>query len=417
MLGHVERQVGEELALFERSSSDRVIAGVAAGLAHRLGVDVLLVRIALVVLAAAGGSGIVLYLLGWLVSSESSDDHDRSTDERHTDPRQALALGLILLGTLLLLRDLGLWFGDAIVWPVALAAVGSAVIWARSSEDDRERWSRLGARIPGNPVEAVFGGRASLGRVIVGGLLVAVGLAASLAANTSLAGLGPLLVGAAVATAGLGLVLGPWVLRLARQVTTERGERIRAEERAEVAAHLHDSVLQTLALLQRSTSQQEMVALARRQERELRAWLYGQTTADGELLGQAIDALVEKVEADHDIVVDAIVVGDGPLDERLRALVEAAGEAVVNAAKHAGVTSVSLYVERRGETAEAYVRDRGRGFDPAAVGADRRGIAHSIRGRVERWGGEVLITTALEEGTEVRLRLPAPTLHGQEEGH
>lgn len=396
----------EPLIPIERSRSDRVIAGVAAGVAHRFGVDVLLVRIALVLLAMAGGSGVVLYLIGWLFSGESAPVDTGSSSVRVSDARQAVALGLIVLGSLLLLRDLGLWFGDTVVWPIALAAVGSAVIWARSGESDRARWSRLGARIPANPVEAVFAGRVSLGRVVVGGLLVAVGLGASLAANASLAALGPLLLPAAVAALGLVLVLGPWVLRLARQVTAERRERIRAEERAELAAHLHDSVLQTLALLQRASSQQEMVALARRQERELRSWLYGQPAKGVELLSQAIDALVEKVETDHDILVDSVVVGDGPMDERMRAVVEAASEAVVNAAKHAGVASVSLYVERSGDAVEAYVRDRGRGFDPTAVPGDRRGIADSIRGRLERFDGEACVITAPGAGAEVRLRLP-----------
>ncbi len=217
-----------------------------------------------------------------------------------------------------------------------------------------------------------------------------------------------------VTVTGLGLILGPWIWRLARQLADERRERIRSEERTELAAHLHDSVLQTLALIQRAGEPQEMVSLARGQERELRAWLYGQSRGDGELRGRngadalsaALDEVAARVERLHRVAVETVVVGDCPMDDRLRALVDAAGEAMNNAAKHSGARAVSVYAEVGPEAVNLYVRDEGRGFRPARLLPDRRGIAQSIRGRMDRHGGTALITSEPNEGTEVHLRLP-----------
>jgi signal transduction histidine kinase len=174
-----------------------------------------------------------------------------------------------------------------------------------------------------------------------------------------------------------------------------------------MAAHLHDSVLQTLALIQRAPAEREMVTLARTQERELRAWLYGRApTQAGARLRDAIDAMAGRVERDQQAKVEAIVVGDADLDEHARALVSAAGEATLNAARHSGSTEVSVYVEVEGEAISAYVRDHGSGFDPAGVAADRRGIADSIVGRMERHGGTAVVNSRLGAGTEIVMRLP-----------
>ena len=210
---------------------------------------------------------------------------------------------------------------------------------------------------------------------------------------------------------GVVLVFGPWIVRLVGQLGDERRERIRSEERADMAAHLHDSVLQTLALIQRNTeASSEARSLARRQERELRAWLYDDRhRADGGpdgdapgTLALALDRLTDEVEADHPAVEVAVVlVGDCPLDPGVTALVKAVREAVVNAANHSGESVVSVYVEVDGGRVEAFVRDRGRGFDPAAVGDDRQGIARSIVGRMARHGGRARVLSAPGEGTEV----------------
>ena len=376
---------------------------MAGGLGERLGVDPLLIRVAFVVLAIAGGSGVVLYLLAWALSIEPDSDAARARPVRPPSARLAFAVGLIVLGTMLLLREVGLWFGDQIVWPVALAAAGSAVIWARSDDRDRARWAIL----PGNPVEALFTGRVGLARVVVGGLLVASGLALGFA-NTGpdLAAAVDALAGVAVTVVGLGLIFGPWAARLIHQLAEERRGRIRSEARAEMAAHLHDSVLHTLALIQRVDASPEVAALARRQERELRAWLYRAPVPPEGRLRPAVEAIATRVEQRHNVPVDVVVVGDAPLDEAGRALVEACQEAALNAAKHSGAPLVSVYVEVEPDQLTGFVRDEGKGFDPDEVPTDRRGIADSIRGRIRRHGGTVTILSAPGEGTEVQLRLP-----------
>jgi signal transduction histidine kinase len=198
--------------------------------------------------------------------------------------------------------------------------------------------------------------------------------------------------------------------RLARQLGEERRERIRSEERAEVAAHLHDSVLQTLALIQRSGQRDRMVALARSQERELRAWLYGRRRPAepgvDNVLTAALDDMASRIERRHEVPVEVVTVGDCSIDERNQAVVDATAEAVQNAAKHAEAPAVSVYAEVDHEAIRVFIRDQGRGFKPTAVPADRRGIADSIRGRIARYGGTAVITSQPGEGTEVKLWMP-----------
>jgi signal transduction histidine kinase len=217
------------------------------------------------------------------------------------------------------------------------------------------------------------------------------------------------LLAALVATVVLGVIFAPWVLRLARSLGTERAERIRSQERAEMAAHLHDSVLQTLALVQkRAGDPAEVASLARRQERELRAWLTGRAVpgvGEARGLAAALDDIAADVEREHRATVDVVAVGDVGLDERGEALVAAAREAVVNAAKFGGGSAVDVYAEAGPERVAVFVRDRGPGFDPAAVADDRRGVRESIVGRMARHGGRAEVRSAPGQGTEVELVL------------
>jgi len=206
---------------------------------------------------------------------------------------------------------------------------------------------------------------------------------------------------------GVLVAFGPWVRRLVVDLAGERNERVRQEERAEMAAHLHDSVLQTLALIQRSDDPAKMTMLARHQETELRDWLYGATPLDGvDLTSTALRRAAFKVEEDHGVPVDVVTVGDHPLDEPTKALVGAATEAMVNAAKHSGAPRVSLYFESTEDELSVYVTDQGKGFDPSGVGPDRKGIANSIQKRVQRAGGDVTIISEPGEGTELVMSLP-----------
>jgi signal transduction histidine kinase len=238
-------------------------------------------------------------------------------------------------------------------------------------------------------------------------LLVLGGIAYLGAADLPVAVLRDGLVAMAVVAGGVLLVFAPWVVQLTRSLADERRERIRADERAEVAIHLHDSVLQTLTLLQkRSDDPQLMAALARHQERELRRWLYGAPEPDADRgFREAVEAMVADVEDQHLVHVDNVTVGDGPIEPTLRTVIAAAREALVNAAKFSGERSLSLYAELRPQHVEVYVRDRGRGFRLEDVAPDRKGISDSIVARVDRAGGTALVRTAPGAGTEVRLRV------------
>lgn len=394
-----------ELGLF-RSADDRIVTGVAGGIGERLGLDPTFVRAAFVVLALAGGTGIAVYLLCYLLTAEPRAAALPRAPGRERGASSVLGLGLVVLGCLLVLRDLGLWFGNGVVWPLALAVLGSAVIWARSDEAGRGRLARLAGRLPGDPLRALFApGAAVVVRVGVGGALVLLGLVYLLAGATTYLRGGLFAIVATVV--GAALVFGPAIARLGRAVSEENRQRIRSEERAEMAAHLHDSVLQTLALIQRAVEPREMTSLARAQERELRVWLYGRPAGGaGELLSAAVEEAADLVEQRYHVKVEVVVVGDGPMDVRGRALVGAVGEALHNAARHSGATTVSVYVERTPDALTAYVTDEGSGFDPGGVPPDRRGIADSIVGRLERQGGTATITSDAGEGTEVHLSVP-----------
>ena len=377
-----------------------MIGGVAAGIAHHLGMKPTTVRIAFVALSFAYGFGIVVYLLTWLLAPQEAGEAPTAPRPRRLvwpTISQALGAALILLGVVVLLFVSGFWFGETLAWPVTLGAIGFAILWARSGEDQGGR----------SALDVVISGRRSIPRVAIGSLLIVGAMTLFLANSYSISSAGPMLLAVAVAIGGLGLIGGPWIWSIGRDLIDERSSRIRTEERAEMAAHLHDSVLQTLALIQRAPASREMASLARTQERELRAWLYGRApTLAGARLRDAIDAMAGRVEREHQVKVEAIVVGDSDLDERTSALVAAVGEATLNAARHSGATEVSVYVEVEDDATTAYVRDLGTGFDPGNVAADRRGIADSIVGRLERHGGTAQVTSRPGAGTEVVMRLP-----------
>ena len=366
-----------------------------------------MVRLFFALSVFAAGFGIVVYILLWVLTpvDEGVGHAPRAIGRRLRRPAagQLAGIGLIVIGIIVLLAIGGFWFGDAHGWPWVLAAIGFAVLWARSGDDTRSRWDL--ARM-GGPMHTLVSTPVSLPRLAIGTVLIAAGGAVFLAANTSVSAAGNMLLAFAVAVGGLTLLAGPWVWRLVNQLMEERASRVRADARAEVAAHLHDSVLQTLALIQRATEPREMGLLARTQERELRAWLYGRTPeAAGLRLRDAIDEMAGRLEAQHRVRVEAVTVGDAPLDDGLRALVAAVGEATANAAHHSGADSVAVYVEVEETLVTAFVRDEGSGFDPEAVPDDRHGIRQSIVGRLARHGGTATISSG-PAGTEIALRLP-----------
>jgi signal transduction histidine kinase/phage shock protein PspC (stress-responsive transcriptional regulator) len=410
-----------------RDPAHGVVGGVCAGLGRRLGIDPIILRVLFVVTAAAGGSGIAVYLVAWVAIPAEGTDSTPVTRLAGRRDTWLVAGGIVMLAlsVLLLLRQWGIWFSDAFVWPVLLVAAGAALIWRQASTRSevpppptvapaRPRPPPAPAAAPAEPLLGRTGdllGRLraeAVGRAWLGVTLVVVGGIAFLYLNGALVAARDVVLAVLVVLVALTVILAPWWLRLVRGLSAERAERIRSQERAELAAHLHDSVLQTLALVQRRADDpREVAGLARRQERELRAWLNrgGPVTSTPNTLAVALEQAAAEVEETHGVQVDVVAVGDAPLDTRGEALVAAAREAVVNAAKFAGGGPVSVFAEADDGRLQVFVRDRGPGFDPAAVPPDRRGVRESIVGRMERHGGHAEVHTAPGAGTEVELTI------------
>jgi signal transduction histidine kinase len=364
------------LAGLSRRRDDRIFAGVCAGLARSARVDATLVRLVFALGAVADGAGLVAYVAAVLMLPDESG----STVSRR---RRYLGAGLTLVAAGLLLHSIGI--ADSVLWPAVMATAGVYHIQSDHSLDRRRTRQRR-----------LIGWALIAGAAVLFIMLIGVGdTPGSGVASTSV-------------IVALALIVGPWIWRLAQERDAERLERIRAQERADVAARVHDSVLQTLTLVQRSAGDPRRVAaLARRQERELRTWLYGdRAAASGATLRSALEDMVADVEELHGVRIELVQTGDRTLDERLDALVLAAREAASNAAVHSGVDEISVFVQVADDEAVVYIRDRGGGFDRAAVSPERRGLVESIEGRMDRNGGTALARSTPGEGTEVELRLP-----------
>jgi len=368
--------------------------GVVAGIALHTGLRRRVVALLFLVLTIGGGLGVALYATYWIVLP-TPEGARRSRLPRPVEV--ALLAVVVVVATGLLATRVA---GGTLFVPTLLACLGGATIWRQAAGPDRERWLRASRSTLGAP------GADRMGQLrLVGGAGLVVAGAVLVLHRADVNTLRDGLWAMGVTTVGLALLGGPWWIRLTSQLGAERAERIRGEERAEIAARLHDSVLQTLALIQRNVdSPREVTRLARGQERELRRLLYGTRSAGGQL-GEELRAAAAEVEDAYAVTVDVVVVGDVALDDALAAACAAAREAMVNAARHSGATDVSLYAEVEADTVSVFVRDRGVGFEPAAVAADRQGVRGSIIGRVERGGGTVSIRSSPGGGTEVAIRM------------
>jgi phage shock protein PspC (stress-responsive transcriptional regulator) len=368
-----------------RDNDERLLGGVASGVAAEIGIDPIWIRLAFVLLFAIGGWGAILYLVALGAMSLASyhgygptePPRPKGLSHRH----RMLGTGLVVAGLAVLAVGLG-GFPPTVVWPVGIIGSGIVLSMRRRS-----------------PATQLFG--AGLSAVGVFGLVASIDVAPSVS---------PAVVAAAVVF-GISVMSAPWWWRLVRELDGERQARIRSDERADVAAHLHDSVLQTLTLIQKGLNDgtadpQQMAQLARQQERELRNWLDpDRASRSGGSIRGRLDQIAGEVESLHGVTVEVVCVGDVLVDDRIEALLAATREAAMNAARHSGAPRIDLFAEVRPDRIEVFVRDTGKGFDPHAVDDDRRGLRESVTGRIERAGGAAHIHTEIGEGTEVELVL------------
>ena len=435
-----------------RHRNDKVLAGVAVGLANHLGLPVGWVRVAFVASSIPFGAGFVVYIFLWATMLEEGSPTTLSgmpsapsavagtlgtgagsaagspagavpgtvpaatpapvaatgssgvSTRHHGIDVAALrswlrssnqAVVITLLGVAALVAAGALWLGSVgfdvhaeVVVPVVAIVIGAIFFWSQLDDS-----SPLGGR---RPVRWIW--------LVVGLGFTLLGLVALLVRGTNISELWQVAGAVLAALVGVSVLCAPWILRLWTNLREEQTARIRATERADIAAHLHDSVLQTLALIQRQSTDSATVArLARAQERQLRSYLYDEDSRAG-TLGAALTAAMGEVEDLQGVPVQLVVTGDRPMDQHLDALVKAVREATWNAVRHAS-PPVSAYVEVGPDAVEAFVRDHGSGFDLDAVPDDRAGVRESIIGRMERHGGTARIRRRAD-GTEVELRLP-----------
>ncbi|WP_420035176.1 PspC domain-containing protein [Streptomyces sp. cg28] len=408
-----------------RSSDGRWLGGVARGLAGHLGLPVVWVRLVFVGLFMADGLGALLYAAFWffvplgvggvgadrpltssVLTTEISADGRRRLVARRPDKGQILALVLMVIVAMIFVQNVHLSGNTkAYLVPTVLVGAGVALVWRQADNARRARWAEVGRR------------RRTLNllRAAAGVLLVGAGVTGIFVTQGSTEHLGSILQAALAVLVGIALLAGPYLIRMTQDLSEERLMRIRAQERAEVAAHVHDSVLHTLTLIQRNADDAgEVRRLARAQERDLRAWLYKPAAAENpqepETVAEAVKRNAAEVEDKHGVPLEVVVVGDCPLDEALTAQMQAAREAMVNAAKYGGeggAVQVYAEIETTSEGVEVFVsvRDRGPGFDMDAVPADRMGVRESIIGRMERNGGTARLRAVPDGGTEVELTM------------
>jgi signal transduction histidine kinase len=395
-----------------RQQDDRVAGGVAAGIAVRYGFNPTTVRIVLAVASLITvGWAVPFYVLGWLLIPAKGEEANIASRAKHDSRGMvvAIALGSLLIVFLLLAGVLNDGVIEKYGWAQIVSVPVLALIWRNASEDEQADMRRLIAPLEGRGTGEKATRRATRLRIAGSAVLLIVGIGDLLSLHGGTQLLKPL-GGFLFVAAGLVLLLGPWWLRIARDLMVERQARARAEERADIAAHMHDSVLQTLALIQRRAEDpQAVVQLARAQERELRSWLFeGRLPGDTDVssFAEGVRQIQRDVEALHGVPVEIVTVGDCPLDEHVSALLMAAREATVNAAKWSGAAVISVFAEVEPDKVNIAVRDRGKGFDPAAVPGDRKGVAESIHGRMSRHGGEATVQSAPGEGTKVTLTMP-----------
>ena len=435
--------------LLARPRDGRWIAGVCAGLAEHLGLRVEWVRVGAVVLTVLG-PGFFLYLFLWALTPEGLgvpalpvmpfrtsgwapggpvpqlpstkvapsrasgpppaspsaspmtspvDSHASHWEGARGEGWLYVTVGTIVLlgGVALLVERSGFDLRLGLIAPLVVIAIGGIVAFSQLDDAQRGQW-----------VADDAAGWRAFARVGAGLLLVVVGILALASRGAGWREISETAFAAGAVLIGVSVIVAPWAVRVWADLRREQAARARADERADIAAHLHDSVLQTLALIQRSAHDPTTVAqLARSQERELRSWIYGGQVGTPDSLAAAVAEVCHEVEDTHGVPVELVATGDQPLGPHGVALVRAAREALLNAVRH-GAPPVGVYLEVGPGGVECFVRDHGVGFDAETVPPDRLGVRDSILGRMTRHGGAARIRRR-EPGTEVELTLPAIT--------
>ncbi|GAA3185825.1 ATP-binding protein [Nonomuraea roseoviolacea] len=377
-----------------RPMEGRLLGGVAQGLAAQLKLDPVVIRLMFVLLCVAGGAGAVAYAVLWMIAPrEPYEGAPPPRDWSQLAAFSAIGVALLAFGWLT-----GASKGGIGMLPFAVGGIGALILWQQADPERRKGWvSGATKSIRGNRV-----------RTLLGVTLVVIGAIGFLAAEGELAAAQPGLLFTGVVVGGLTVIAAPWLAGLWKELQLERRERIRQEERAEVAAMVHDSVLHTLTLIQRvAHDPREVVRLARAQERDLRNWLYQPAQDADATLAAAVRRIAAEEEDAHGVAIEVVCVGDMDIDAggRLAAMLKASRQAMVNAAKYSESPTISVYAEVEGDEATIFVKDRGKGFDLDAVPLDRMGIRESIIGRMERHGGTARVRTEPGEGTEVMLTM------------
>lgn len=377
-----------------RPMQGRLVGGVAQGLAAQLRLDPVVIRLAFVLLSVVDGVGVVVYAVLWMITPRRP--YEGAAPSRDWSQLAAFsAIGVALFAFSWLL---GASQGGIGMLPFAVGGIGALILWQQADPDRRKSWM----------TGATKGIRKNRVRTLAGVALVVIGASGFLYAQGELREARPGLLFTAVVVGGLLVIATPWLAGLWKELQLERRERIRQEERAEVAAMVHDSVLHTLTLIQRvAHDPREVTRLARAQERDLRNWLYQPKQDADATLAAAVRRIAAEEEDAHGVPIEIVCVGDIEIDAqgRLGAMLGAARQAMVNAEKYSESPVISVYAEVEGEEVTIFVKDRGKGFDLEEVPIDRMGIRESIVGRMERHGGSARVRSEPGEGTEVMLTM------------
>jgi signal transduction histidine kinase len=403
--------IGTPLRPLRRGRDNCILGGVCGGFATRLGIKERNIRVIFALLTLVFGLGILLYMTFWLVLTRSGEDQP-IIQQIFQNRREAQVVLVAFIATIVLivtLQSTGAGTTDGFGWPLLLSGFAAFAVWRGASIDERSHLTEFFSSAP------LIGGSLSTSRrgivlrVLIGAALIYFGLHQLHHIGGFWGSVGTAIFGTAILVIGVLILFAPWWLQNVRELTSERRERVRAEERASMVAHLHDSVLQTLTLIERTAGNEaDVVRLARNQERELRQWLFSpetSTNAPTSFVG-LLGAIEHDIENDYGVRVELVTVGDCVPDDRVTTLVAAAREGAINAAKWSEAASISIFTEVEPTTISIFVRDRGVGFDPDAIPADRQGVALSIRQRMSQLGGEAFINTEIGSGTEVQLVLP-----------